>query len=225
MKHLAICVTWYIWSCTSFYFIVEDLLIKKPHCTLLNPRCNMKELTPLLSETPQMKLYCKFHSLLCSHTKQTNPALSRWECLPVLEHPAVLVWVRSTGPCPGGLKNLQNYICFRMCECAYHTPKPLCFPKALSMGTGTHQDGSHLCDTGHKWCISHPTFCTGDVGRSSPGHIHCISLVVFLKNMLIFSYRGLDLWPLLPTIFASINSELYSKKAPREEQLTKRVRQ
>lgn len=61
-------------------------------------------------------------------------------------------------------------------------------------------------------------------GRTSPGHIPCVSLVVFLKNILI-SYRGLDLWPLLPTIFASINSELYSKKAPREEQLPATIRQ
>lgn len=139
----------------------------------------------------------------------------------MLKHPTVLVWVRSTGPCPGALKYLQNYTCFRMCKWDYYTPKSYSFPKASSMGM--HQDVSHLCHTGHKWCTSHPTFCTGDVGSSS-GHIYCIFLVVFLKNMLIFSYRRLDLWLLLPASFASINSELYSRKAPREEQLPTTIR-
>lgn len=77
----------------------------------------------------------------------------------------------------------------------------------------------HISVTWTQMVISHSTSCPGDVGRSSPGHIHCLSLVIFLKNILIFSYRGWDLWPLLPTIFASINSELYSRRAPREEQL------
>lgn len=103
----------------------------------------------------------------------------------MLEHPTVLFGSGAQSPFLDGLNifrlllknNLQKIIiifriiCFRMYKCAYFTPKSQSFPKAPSMGT--HQDVSHLCHTGHQWGISHPTFCTGHVSRTSPGHIHC----------------------------------------------------
>lgn len=69
-----------------------------------------------MSEISQMKVPVNF-TLLCPHTEQS--LLRASGSLPVLEHPPVLVWVRSTEPCPGGLKHLQDYFCFRMCRSAY----------------------------------------------------------------------------------------------------------
>lgn len=188
-----------------------------------SPRCNMKELMPMLSEKyPKGRIPVHF-TLGCTLTQNKQNLLWVSESVPVPEHPTVPVWVRSTGPCPGGLEHL---FCLLQ-DVNVNAPVTLLnlhlFPKAAS--TGTHQDVSHFCQMGYRWCIAHPTFCPGDAGRSSPGHIPCISLLIFLENMLIFSYTGLDLWPLLPTIFASINSELYSKKAPGEEQLPATIRQ
>lgn len=197
-----------------------DLLIKKPQCTVLSPRCNRKELMPVLSEIPQEKAPCINFTLCCALTQNKQNLLWVSESFPVLEHPTLgqehraMSWWAETSP---------EFCLFQDVKCACYTPKSC--PKAVSRGTGTHQDVSHLCHTGHQWGISHPTFCPGDTGRSSPGHIHCISLVLFLENMLIFSYRGLDWWPLLPTVFALINSELYSKKALREEQPPATIRQ